>query len=213
MSSVQWESFSGDTSVSSLIIKGNSALGSWLGWFSYASKDRQDKYRPWIITPAYREEAASSYRLLRFSMLWLVSSSSTERQIQILNESVWFQRISTRETLLGSKPKNPNICHSGNTKTDHPKGTRSWRADNALNKKNTFWQTKEFIFFSILLLTSIGSKIKLACSDFFRSYLPRQLWSSSKCSCTAHTSVLSKLQLVTESGPWSWISLPLLLCV
>lgn len=55
----------------SIAIKGNSALDSWLGWFSYASKDRQDKYRPWIITPAYREETASLYCLLHFSMLWL----------------------------------------------------------------------------------------------------------------------------------------------
>lgn len=68
-------------------------------------------------------------------------------------------------------------------------------------------------FFSVPLFTLVGSEIKLAGSDFFRSHFPRQLWSSSKRSYAALTSMLSKLQLVTEAGPWSLISLALLLCV
>lgn len=44
--------------------------------------------------------------------------------------------------------KNPNLCHSRSSTTDHLKGTRSCRTDSALNKKNTFWQTKEFLFCS-----------------------------------------------------------------
>lgn len=69
--------------------------------------------------------------------------------------------------------------------------------------RKTPFGAQRWFFFSpqVPLLTSAGSEIKLAGSDFFRSHFPRQLWSSSKRSFAALTSMLSKLQLVTEAGP------------